>query len=324
MRTSPALLLSALLLGSSVPSLAAEGASAQGIQLFNAGKAAEARKALEPWAKAHPKDAEAAYYLGRSFWLLRDYEQAIEWLETATGLAPRNAEYQLWLGRSYGRSAQNAGAFKAMGFAKRCHESYEKAVALDPNLIDARDDLMQFYLQAPGIVGGSVEDAKVQAAEIGKRDASRGAMAQASIAVHEKDPASAIKVLTAAIAKAPADPKLQMSLGNVYTSQERWDDAFRTYEGIVAADPNHWNALYQIGRTAALSGKRLDQGTAALERYLAGTPGADAPPMANAHYRLGMIYQLQGNKAAARAEYQTALKLDPKLKDAKEALDKLG
>jgi tetratricopeptide (TPR) repeat protein len=324
MSSQPTAFLLASLALASVPALAAEGAAAQGIQLFSSGRAAEAKKVLEPWAKAHPKDAEAAYYLGRAYWVLRDYDPAVDWLEKATELAPRNADYQLWLGRSYGRSAQASGPLKAMGLAKRCREAYEKSVALDPGLLDAREDLMQYYLQAPGMMGGSVEKAKAQAAEIGKRDAVRGALAQANVAMQEKDAAKALGVLTAALAKAPGDAKLQMGLGGIYITQERWDDAFRTYEAILTAEPDHWNALYQVGRAAALSGKRLDQGKSALERYMAGTPGPESPPIANAHYRLGMIYQHQGNKAAARAEYQAALKLDPKLKDAKEALEKLS
>ena len=68
----------------------------------------------------------------------------------------------------------------------------------------------------------------------------------------------------------------------------------------------------------------LDQGKAALERYIAGSPGPDDPPLANAHYRLGMVLERLGNKAAARVEYQAALRLNPKLDDAKKALNKLG
>ena len=45
-------------------------------------------------------------------------------------------------------------------------------------------------------------------------------------------------------------------------------------------------AWYQLGRTAVLSGTHLAEGEAALKRYLAGTPGAQDPPLAAAHWRL--------------------------------------
>jgi tetratricopeptide (TPR) repeat protein len=321
--SSPALVLAALLLLAG-PAPAAEGAAAQGIEHFSAGRIVEAKKLLEPYAKAHPKNAEAAYYLGRCWFAQRDFGQAVEWLEKASGLAPKNAEYSMWLGRAYGRAAAAAGMLKAMGLGKKSKEAMERAVSLDPNLLDARSDMLQFYLLAPGIMGGSVEEAKKQAAEIAKRDAARGAVAHANVAMHEKDVAGAIRLLEAALAKTPADARLRLSLGQIFATEERWNDAFAAYDAILAGDGGHRGALYQIGRTAALSGQRLEQGKAALERFIAGSPGPEEPPLANAHYRLGMVLERQGNKAAARAEYQAALRLDPKLDDAKKALDKLG
>jgi Tfp pilus assembly protein PilF len=42
-----------------------------------------------------------------------------------------------------------------------------------------------------------------------------------------------------------------------------------------------------------------------------------------AHYVLGMIYDRQSKKDAARAEYQLALQFNPKNAEAKKALDAL-
>ena len=36
-----------------------------------------------------------------------------------------------------------------------------------------------------------------------------------------------------------------------------------------------------------------------------------------------MVYEKKGDKAKARAEYQEAVRLDPKLEDAKKALEKV-
>ena len=48
--------------------------------------------------------------------------------------------------------------------------------------------------------------------------------------------------------------------------------------------------------------------------------GMDDPAPKHAHYRLGQVLAQAGRKDEARAAYQTALKLDPKFKDAKDAL----
>lgn len=47
-------------------------------------------------------------------------------------------------------------------------------------------------------------------------------------------------------------------------------------------------------------------------------------PPAHAHYDLAGIYQMQGRKDQARAEYQKAVELDPQFQDAKEKLAALN
>lgn len=306
------------------PAPAPAGPLAPGIAAFEARRYEEARKVFAPYAAAHPKDADAAYWLGRALNGLGKVDEAVEWLEKATKLAPKRSDIFLALGRAYGRAAQEASMLRKPGLAKDAHAAWVKAVELDPDNLDARSDLISFYLLAPGFMGGDVDKAREQANEIAKRDAVRGAVARANVASNQKDFAAAERIVKEALTKHPGEPRLQQALGLFYQSQERWDDAFALYDAMLAADPDAWDALYQIGRTAALSGKRLDRGVAALQRYIGHPPGPDSPPLANAHYRLGMVYERQGNKAGARSEYQAALKLDPKLNDAKEALRKLG
>jgi len=325
-RTRSAALAALLLVtvASAASAAPAAGPLAPGIQAFEARRFEEARKFFAPYAAAHPRDADAAFYLGRTLLGLRQTDDAVEWLEKAAKLAPRRSDVNLSLARAYGRAAQEASLLRKPGLAKNAHAAWSKAVELDPENLDAREDLVTFYLVAPGFMGGSVDKAREQAGEIGKRDAVRGAIARASIAMNQKDAAAAERIVQEALAKHPAEPRLRLSLGQFYQSQERWDAAFEVFDAMLATDADNWDALYQVGRTAALSGKGLDRGAAALKRYLGHTPDTDSPPIANAHYRLGMIFEKQGNKAGARAEYQAAIKLDPKLDDAREALKKLG
>lgn len=302
----------------------ADGPLAPAIQLFQAGRYAEAQKAFAAYAAAHPKDVDGVYWTGRALLALRDADHAIDWLEKATNLAPRRSDVFLALGRAYERAAQDASLLRKPGLAKKARAAWEKAVALDPGNLEARGDLLQYLVLAPGFMGGSVEEARRQAEEIGKRDAVQGAIARATIAQHDKDVAGAERILQEALSTSPANPQVRRTLGLLYRSEQKWDAAFATYDAMLAQDPDAWDALYQVGRTAALSGQRLDRGAAALQRYLGHTPAPEEPPLANAHYRLGMILERQGNRAGARAEYEAALRLDPSLKDARAALDKLG
>jgi tetratricopeptide (TPR) repeat protein len=302
-----------------LPGLAA-AASASGVQLFESRRFEEARKVLEAEAAKNPRDAEAAYYAGRSHFALGRYEPAMEWLERAVERAPKNSEYHLWLGRACGQAALQASVLRAPGLAKRTKAAWEKAVALDGDNLDARLDLMQYYLNAPGFMGGSDEKAREQADEIRKRRPVRGHVAWALLHAKKKNPAAAEREIAAAIRLAPSDPRPRFLLGSFQENAGRWAEAFETYEAILKIDPDHWDSLYQIGKIGAVTGQRLDRAEECLKRYLGHTPsGYPHASLADAHHRLGMVYEKKGNKALARTHYRKAVELDPKLEDARKA-----
>ena len=93
---------------------------------------------------------------------------------------------------------------------------------------------------------------------------------------------------------------------------------------VVVRQPDNLGAHYQIGKIGALTGKRLDMAEASLRVYLQHDEPAGGPSHAGAHWRLGMIFEHRGETELARAEYETALKLSPNLRQAREALEKLG
>ena len=118
-----------------------------------------------------------AFEQGQSELQASRYRQAVAWLERAIEFDGTQANYYLWLGRTYGYQAQHAPSGEQFFLARKVRKSFEKAVELNPELVEARVDLLSFYLQAPSLVGGSIEKAKLQAAEIAKRDPEQGTLA---------------------------------------------------------------------------------------------------------------------------------------------------
>jgi len=118
-----------------------------------------------------------AFKQGQSELQARRYQQAAAWLERAIEVDGTQATYYLWLGRTYGYQAQQAPSGEQFFLARKVRKCLEKAVELNPDLVDARVDLISFYLQAPSLLGGSVDKAKLQAAEIAKRDPEQGKLA---------------------------------------------------------------------------------------------------------------------------------------------------
>lgn len=229
----------------------------------------------------------------------------------------------MWLGRAHAKRAIKASALKRPFIAPSVRKELEKAVALDPDNIDARFDLARFFILAPGIMGGSFEKAKAQAAQIKKRNALQGRQCYAVIYEEQNEPALAEQEYLAAVRENPGDRKAPLWLGLFYQGQKRYDEAFDAFEKLARLDPPERAALYQIGKTALVSGKNLARGEQCLRDYLQGDPRDDEPAPAWAHYRLGMLYEKKGDRTLARREYAETLRLQPDHADAKKALARL-
>jgi tetratricopeptide (TPR) repeat protein len=297
---------------------------APGIGLFDAGRFEEARAFFEPFAAGHPKSAAAAFYMGQISLSLKDTEKAVTWLEKAVDIEPENSDLHRWLARAYGAAAGQANAVAQVGYARDAKAELDKAVHLDPNNLRAREDLANFYLRSPEFLGGSQDKARLEAEAMRKIDPVAGRMMLANVDLAHKENDRAEQEYKTAIQEAPKDLRPRIALGFLYQAQKRWDEAFGTFESALQADPDSWNALYQVGRTAALSGQRLDRGEECLEKYLTFTPKGDAPPLAGAWFRLAMIYEKKGDKAKARVYYQKSLDLDSSNEEVRQGLARVS
>jgi len=303
--------------------VAGQNGEPDGVRLFEAGKFKEAKTVFEPAFKANTRDAAAAFYLGRIALEERRNERAADYFEAASKLDPKNATYFLWLGRAYGREAQQANVLRQPGLAKRTRSAWERAIELDPDNLDARSDLIQYYVQAPGFLGGSTSKAIEQAEEIRKRNALRGYLELGALYEREKKYGEAEKAYLAASKEKSERHVGGYRLGLFYQNTGAFEKAFELFEAMIAANPTESGALFQIGKTGAMSGQRLDRAAEALEAYLQTTPGRNDPTLAAAHWRLGMVHEKRQDRQRAKAEYETALRLDPTFKQATESLKKL-
>ena len=283
-----------------------------------AARAQLARSLQEADAARQP--ARAAFLRGCTRFAEKKPDKASEEFERAVKLEDSNAMYHYWLARAVGEEAENANPLRMPGLARRAKSELERAVALAPNFLDARDGLVQFYLAAPGIVGGGVDKARAQVAEMRRLDAYRGELAGLRVAQHQRDTTAAIGGYQALIEAFPDSASAYSQLTLIYQNRRQWADAWRIVDRWNARMPDSYVARYVTGRTAAESGERIEAGERALREYIAHEVKAGEPSIAAAHWRLGMILEKRGARAAARAEYETALKLDPGLRGAKDGL----
>jgi tetratricopeptide (TPR) repeat protein len=225
--------------------------------------------------------AEAWKYLSLVALQEADSKAAAAFIDKATDADPHRADLFILRASTYATRVNEVGMLRKLGVAKQIRESFEQALALDPESVPAIMGLYEFYRQAPAIAGGGKDKA---ATMLEKLATVRPALAQlrlANEAINEKDYASARAALQKGLEAAPGDPALS----------------------------------YQTGRLAALSGEHLEAGRAALEAYLAVPvePGADLPNHAAALWRLGQIHVQLGDPTTGRDCFEKALTLDPEM-----------
>jgi len=258
-------------------------------KLFEAEKYPEARAAFKKIAAAEPANAEIIFYLGWTALRQNENEEAIKLLEQATTLDATKSHYFHVLGDAYNMAIQRASIFSKGGWAKKCLAAYDRGVAIDPNNLEVRRARCEFFCFAPAIAGGGMAKAYAEAAEIRKRDPLQGLSVFSDLYVHEK----------------------------------KYDEAFAMVDDWIRQHPESKPAIYHLGRLAAITGRQLDRGETALRDYLKYTPVGKEPSLSSAHWRLGMLFEKKGDKPAARAEYEAALKLDPGFTAAQESLKEL-
>ena len=113
-------------------------------------------------------DPDALFEQGRSYYEQSEYAQARTRFEKLVEIAPDVSGYHHWLGKCYGRIAENSGWLDAISFSKKTLKALEKAVELDGDNIAALEDLMTYYQQAPAFLGGSDKKARTIARHLQK------------------------------------------------------------------------------------------------------------------------------------------------------------
>jgi len=269
--------------------------------------------------------AEPLVAQGRALLQSGQTDKAIELLEKAVALSPKSADAHFHLGEAYGNAAQTASLFAKASLAGKCRDEFERAVALDPNYTDARFGLVDFYLMAPGVMGGSEEKAKAQAQEIKRRDAIKGHVAMGRIYNYQKKPDLMKAEYVAMVKEQPKSPKAHYFYGAILIVDKNYDAAAAEFETAIKLDPNYMPAWFQVGHLAAVTGKDTARGEESLKRYInTYKPASDEPGIYRAHYWLGEIYEKQGKKEEAKAQYATSLRLKARQKDAEEALKRVS
>jgi tetratricopeptide (TPR) repeat protein len=292
--------------------------------LLAAGRVDDAITTLRSKINASPSDAEAYNLLCRAYFSMGDWDRGISACEKAIALDPSNSRYHMWLGRIYGEKANDVIFWKAASLAGKVRNEFEAAVRLDPNNVDARSDLGEFYLEAPGIVGGGRDKAEAQAHALAALDAAKAHYLNGRIAEKRKDLVAAEKEYRAAIEASHGSALTWFNLALFFRHQQRWDDMEDAIRHAVSAQVDRPEILMESGEVLLRSGRNFPAAVQYLRRYLALTSKVEEAPAFKAHYLLGTALEKQGDRQAAAQEYRAALSLAKDFSRAQDALDRLN
>ena len=292
------------------------------IRQFNAGNYSGAVSTLQVAVIANPNNAELSYWLGRSYYEMRDYDNSIANLEKSVQNDPKNSDYHLWLGRAYGGKADRERSFF---LAKKVKKEFEDAVAANPSNIAARRDLEEFDIDAPWVVGGNKDEAKAQVEAIAAIDPVQGHLARAlyEAQVAKKHDAAESEYQQALAAK-PKTVEPYFDAANYFVKQNKPAQLKAAIDGAAAVNANDARLAYYRGVYGVLSAVDPSHSEQDLKSYLASTPDrSDWPSHAAAREWLGRLYEAQGKRAEAAEQYRASLQLDPGRKEVKTRLEHL-
>src|SRR5579864_1469887 len=223
------------------------------------------------------KDARVYELIGRNQFMLGDFKRASESYQQAVAADPSNSEYEHWLGKAFGKRAETSSPFTAPSLASKARQHFEKAVALNPKNKEAVDDLFEYYLEAPGFLGGGLDKAAQLAESIAALDPAEGLWAQSRIAERRKDYGKAEEQLRRAMQAAPMQVGRVVDLAKFLSKQGRIEESEQTFRAAERIAPNNPRLLYHRAETYIKAGRNIETARELLKRYLSAKLSPDDP-----------------------------------------------
>src|ERR1700682_5289351 len=317
-RASRVLLVFLLLIDSSTASIADSAKD-----MLAVGRIDEAIAELTSRISSAPADAESSNLLCRAYFALGDWDRAESFCRKAVSIRPDNSRFHLWLGRVYGEKADRANFLAAAGLAGKVRGEFERTVQFDPKNLDARLDLAEFYMGAPGIVGGGEQKAREQAQSIATLNPAREHWVYARIAEHKKDSATAQREYRQYIDLSKGDAEAWLNLALFFRRQKRFAEMEQAIVKLSQAPNPEPDVLWEASGMLERAGRSYPFASELLNRYLALGPVEKAPAF-RAHYLRGALLEKQGDKAGAAREYRASLSLAHNYGIAQQALRRVA
>jgi tetratricopeptide (TPR) repeat protein len=261
---------------------------------------------------ADPKNSAARLVVCRAYYAEELVDQAVAACEDAVRLAPADdiarSEAEDWLGRAYGLKADHSGPLAGFRLAGRVKTTFEAAVQHNPRSGDAVNDLSEYYISAPAVVGGGVEKADALADRSVAQLPQQAHRIRALVAEKRHDFETAEREFLAAVGVAHR-PDAWVDLGNYYKRRNRYDQAVEALRHSLEANHDHDASLVDVASILHDMHREPALAERTLQLYLTSPARSDAAPVVRAVVLLSQLQAEAGDKTGAKIEVQAALAL---------------
>jgi Flp pilus assembly protein TadD len=238
----------------------------------------EYQNSLHVLAEDPTPDAASHLLSGKNYFMLGEYKKAVEYMEKALAISPKSSECELWLGRAWGRRAETSNWLTAGAHASKARQHFERAVALDAGNREAKNDLFDFYLNAPGFLGGGLEKAAALSQSIANERPPEYNFEQAQLAERRKDYAAAEAHLRSAMELAPNEAGRVLDLARFVAKRGRLAESDALFEQARKLAPSQPRVAFAQARVDIENRRNLEQARRILEAYLHASLTPDDPP----------------------------------------------
>lgn len=241
--------------------------------------------------KKNTSDAATNFLIARDYFMMGDFKRSVDYLLKVTQEAPNNSDYWDWLGKAYGRRAETSNMLAAPGYATKARVAFEKSVELDGRNRDALSDLFDYYLEAPGFLGGGYDKAMAVAEKTSKFDQAEGYFEEAKLAQKRKEYEDAEVHFRKAIESGPKQIGHLISLARFLASQGRYRESDAVFQQAQEIAPNSPAIWYNQADVLIQDKRNLDEARNLLVKYVSAPITADDPPKTDA---LRLLKQVGG------------------------------
>jgi tetratricopeptide (TPR) repeat protein len=246
-------------------------------------------------------------------------DNAIHECQLAASSDPASSDNQVWLGRAYGFKASHANPLSALSLAIKVRVAFERAAQLDPENIHALNDLGEFYVAAPALIGGGLDKAQALAARMEPHFPSQAHRLLALIAEKKKEDAIAEAEFSNAVA-AGKTPEAYIDLGHFYERHHQPDKMVNALQSGIASDRRKGPSLVDAASILTDAHRSPELAETLLRAYLSSSAKTDDAPAFKVHLQLGDLLAHQGDPVAAHREYAAALALASNYAPARKAM----